>query len=542
MPPLPDSAPAPGWVDAGPGQGRGYDLLGLRLPAQARSNILLDGVTTVTPTVRYLSVRAWLAHRYAQAGRPGTQEQFHEFAAGAEAAVAYGNLLNEYNREGVLGAIRARELIRSDKDPLPLQPLVDQLGARIYAGPSAQLLLQQDDNSPVPRLTRERGLPLAEAMTSAVSNCEIGRVLNAGECPEDATRQALAEFGRCVDVTNIPDSEADLITAALIPERPLPRELPRVATYAALLSLAGSLRRAPAVDDLFRAAADPDVTLPEVLRPTLDGWLEYLIRDSLAVCHEAVLESVINGLESRGGGAGPVDSAEVLGYLIGATEEHSAALKNVKLLEPGESLLDLSFRDVVARVRAATGDGGGGAAPRRWPGGLVELELIAAVRVAKAGTLALLPAAWLLALERAGLDPQASVGEPDAPTPFGWGRIGVREVIRPTVSTFFAEDWRYTEVMAALARRSVDQHLRIAWARWSQDSRRDVALVLADGARWSLRKRRFRADRTNSRLGVSLSWLRQLRLIGTGGLTSGGSTVLGRTLASLEEVGDEQRA
>jgi hypothetical protein len=97
-------------------------------------------------------------------------------------------------------------------------------------------------------------------------------------------------------------------------------------------------------------------------------------------------------------------------------------------------------------------------------------------------------------------------------------------------------------VMAALARRSVDQHLRVAWARWSQDTRRDVTRLLADGGQWSLRKRRFKAGRTDSRLRVSLAWLQQLRLIGGGGLTTGGSVALGRALAFLEEVGDGQPA
>lgn len=543
MLPLPDSAPAPSWVDPGPGQGRGYDLLGLRLPAQARSNTLLDGVTTVTKTVRYLSIQAWLAHRYAQAGRPGAEEPFYNFAAGAEAAVAFGNLLNEYDREGVIGAFKARALIRSDEDPLPLHPLVDQIGARIYAGPSSQLLLQQDDDSPVPRLTRERGFPLAEALASAVSSCELGRLLNAGECPVEATREELAELGRLVDVGDIPGPEADLISVALIPERPHPEEVPRVATYAALLALAGSLGRVPVADDLLRAAAAPDAALPDVLRPGLDGWLEYLVRDCLAFCHEAAFHAVINALESRGGAAGPVDSAEVLGHLTGLTEEHAAALRKVELLEPGESPLALSFREVAARVKAATGGGDGGNAPRRWPGGIVELDLIAAAKAAGAGALALLPAAWLLALWRSGLDPQAGgAAGPDANPPFGWGRIGVREVIAPTVSAFLAEDYRYSDVMAALARRSVDQHLRVAWARWSQDPKRDVTRLLADGGRWSLRKRRFKAGRTDSRLNVSLAWLRQLRLIDAGGLTAGGSAALGRALSSLEEVGDEQPA
>src|SRR5215210_5411923 len=162
--PLTDSAPAPSWVDGGPGQGRGYDLLGLRLPAQAISYDLLDGVTTITPTLRYLAIRAWIAHSYVQAGRPSDGETFREYAAGVEAAVAYGNLLNDFNRSGVLGRVKAKRVISSGDDTLPLLPLVGQIGVQVYGGPSSQLLLQDSEESVIPRLTRERGVPLAEAI------------------------------------------------------------------------------------------------------------------------------------------------------------------------------------------------------------------------------------------------------------------------------------------------------------------------------------------------------------------------------------------
>ena len=48
------------------------------------SNILLDGVTTVTPSVRYLAFRAWLIHRYGQTGRADSWQAFTDFAARIE--------------------------------------------------------------------------------------------------------------------------------------------------------------------------------------------------------------------------------------------------------------------------------------------------------------------------------------------------------------------------------------------------------------------------------------------------------------------------
>jgi DNA-binding transcriptional ArsR family regulator len=539
--PLTDSAPAPSWVDGGPGQGRGYDLLGLRLPAQAISYDILDGVTTITPTVRYLAIRSWIAHSYAQAGRPSDRETFREFAAGVEAAVAYGNLLNDFNRGGVLGRVKAKRVISSGDGTLPLLPLVGQIGVQVYGGPSSQLLLQDPAESVIPRLTRERGVPLAEALAGRVSGCELGRIFNAGECPAAASREPLMEFGRLVNVVDIPEPEAALISAAILPEHPLPAELPRVATNAMLLSVAGALGRTPTVDDIFHVAADPDASLQPALRPTLDGWLYYLVRDALAYCHEAVLDQVIRELESRGGTRKQVRSEEIIAALVAAADEHAAALKKLDLLAGGESPPALTFPEVAERMRTAAGERveDGGRGPARWRGGFTELAVIGAVRAAGAGALALLPVSWLLALERAANDSRA-VEEPSDPlSRQGWARVGLRQVVAPAVRAYLSEDRAYRDVMVELARRTVDQHLRVAWARWSQDPKRDVALLLADGGLWSSRRRKFRAGRTDSRLGVSLSWLKQLRLIDERGLTPAGSVALGRALAALEAVGHE---
>ena len=59
------------WLTSGAVITGGLDLLGLRLPVQFIGGTLLDGVTTVTPSVRYLAFRAWLIHRYGQTGGGG---------------------------------------------------------------------------------------------------------------------------------------------------------------------------------------------------------------------------------------------------------------------------------------------------------------------------------------------------------------------------------------------------------------------------------------------------------------------------------------
>ena len=54
----------------------GLDLLGLRAPVQRIGNDLFDGITTVTPKVRYLSVLTWIIHRYSQERLPNGWSQF----------------------------------------------------------------------------------------------------------------------------------------------------------------------------------------------------------------------------------------------------------------------------------------------------------------------------------------------------------------------------------------------------------------------------------------------------------------------------------
>ncbi|MBK7708766.1 MAG: hypothetical protein IPJ30_24195 [Acidobacteria bacterium] len=83
----------PDWVEHGEKTTRGLDLVGLRNPVQNIVVELLNGVTTITPSVRYLSIRAMTARAYVKAQLPDNSTLFREFSAKLEAAVAIGNLL-----------------------------------------------------------------------------------------------------------------------------------------------------------------------------------------------------------------------------------------------------------------------------------------------------------------------------------------------------------------------------------------------------------------------------------------------------------------
>src|SRR5271156_4746077 len=77
--------PVPDWVSFDAVKTTGLDLLGLRAPVQQISNELFNGVTTITPKLRYLSVISWVLWRYSQARLPDKKSSFMEFAAAQEA-------------------------------------------------------------------------------------------------------------------------------------------------------------------------------------------------------------------------------------------------------------------------------------------------------------------------------------------------------------------------------------------------------------------------------------------------------------------------
>jgi hypothetical protein len=50
--------------------------------------------------------------------------------------------------------------------------------------------------------------------------------------------------------------------------------------------------------DVFAAAREPPRNIPSVLGETLDGWLDYTIRDLLAVAYEAIFEAVMDEVDA----------------------------------------------------------------------------------------------------------------------------------------------------------------------------------------------------------------------------------------------------
>jgi hypothetical protein len=141
--------------------------------------------------------------------------------------------------------------------------------------------------------------------------------------------------------------------------------------------------------------------------------------------------------------------------------------------------------------------------------------------------------AWCLAAERIAPDLLEAPAEKRRILLLGTiFQIGIEDVILPKLEEFVRDQKTVREVMAELITRTVQQHLRVAWTRFMPAQGKDVSVILADGDTWA-RNGRFRAGRTDSRLWVAISWLRQLLLIDDDGLTAAGERVLARSLAVL---------
>ena len=525
--------PDPEWVYSGANPVHGLDLLGLRLPVQVLGNALFDGVTTITPSVRYLSVLCWTIHVYGNARRPDSWEDFTEFAARVEAAVAVGNMLVEDTIVGIIGATEARKLAGAKDDPIALRKLVSQLATSIYSNPSEQLGLTVSRGDSFPGLTRERGLVLAGVFSDSAMSTALGLELSKGSAPESVARNALEEFGQIVAFDRISDAETEVLIEAILPRAPRPEDRPRLQTYTCLLALAEQLGAIPKERDLFNEAETLDRTLPEVFESVLDGWLRYRVRDLIAYIHEVAFREIVVTLQEESKRlSGAIKASQVVKLLMASADDQTEALKDLLLVGSGEHVRALSFRTLNERCINAFGSSVSQRGLQRGDGQLRESRIIEIAASASAGVLAMVPVSWSLAVWRSDSWEDYSEDSFEGGTA-GWSRIGLFEVIRPAVQRYLEEDWSLQDVIADLTYRTAEQHLDIAWSRMATDSARDVAVFLSDADSWHARSRDFSPGRTASRISQATNWLRQLGLLDDG-LTPAGKDMLERCLETMQ--------
>lgn len=500
--------PPPGWVTSGAKLTRGLDIVGLRLPVQNIGSTLLDGITTVTPTVRYLGLRTWVARRYALAKLPNDATSFSAFAGRVEAAVAIGNLLVDSSMPGLVGTDGVNDL-PTDLDDYELKRLVDQPAAVIYAGASDQLHLTLSDEGSVPALTNERGLHVYEAVEATLGATAFGRELARDPSAARFSRESLKEVGQAYSMRKVNGAERDALVDAVLPAAPLDAEIPRVGTYALLLEMGQRLERAPTKAEVLRIAIAAEAGLDSCYQPCLDGWARFLVRDMLAVTHEAVLAAVTNELERRSRSGLSLDADETITALLEREDELVQPLKALGALPTHGSSRDWTLADVESSLTEAQGKVTEGPV-RRWTGTIDEEEVIGEALPTGAGALALLPLAWLLVRARITATLGTHLGVRGLSRE---GRLGVKQVVLPRVESALGGKATFHEFARDLAWRTVQQHLSIAWSRLAADPRSDVSCISADGNRWSPR-RPFKQGRTAARLTRAIGWIEQLGLVG----------------------------
>lgn len=529
---------APEWIENGATPTGGLDLLGLRLPVQTIGGSLLNGITTVTPSIRYIAIRAWLIHRYSQAKLPDSANEFTKRSSTVECALVLGNLLQDRSMTGLIGFNEALERLNTGTQSLDLGALVKTPASTIYAGASEQLLVSWSREDGMPGLGENRGLPLALAIEQGNSGSKLVGSLFQKAPLKEAHTDDLAEFGAAMRIDKIPSGEREALVAAIIPMKPKPRELNRIATYTALLRLSKEKGALATESDLFKAACSHKRFGDPLLDQAADGWLTYCVRDLIAVSQEAVLEAVLSELnlgadDHRLG----VEGRAIITELLSRAEEHDAPMREFGLLNSGESVKDLSFKKLFARIEerlalGATVKHG----IKRWDSGLNEPFLYGMALRSGAGALSIAVVAWIIAALRVGSGVSEQMGNLDGLSYQGWRRVGLKEVILPELERHLREDLPLATVAADIAYRVVQQHLKIAWSRLQVDLTRDVSLLSTEGNKWIGRSEAFGAGRTASRIDRALGWMNQLGLVGTGGITGDGDVVLTNALSALSQV------
>ena len=531
--PIAKTISSPEWVDSGSELTGGLDLLGLRLPVQTIGGSLLNGVTTVTPSIRYIAFRSWLIYRYGESRRPDSWTAFTDFSGYVECALVLGNLIQKPSLNGLIGTDEALERMGAQTPLLGISPLVKTPASTVYAGPSEQLGVSAPRDDKVPGISDPRGKRLALAVDQHLSKISLVEQLFGKNPPDEVSREALAELGAAARIDQIPDGERETLIQVVLPTAPRLDERARSSTYAALLALAKEKGALPTEKDIFSAACSLKRFGEPVLDHAADGWLTYCVRDAIAVSHEAVLAAVVNEMGPEDGRLG-VESSRVIGELLARVDEHDNPLRALNLLEAGESVWDMTFRELYARIEERLSIG---YSPKygisRWGTALDEPTIYNLALNSGAGAVSLAVVTWIVAAIRVGAGVRENLTDFGNLSYQGWRRMGLRDVVLPEIDRLLQDNPPLTTVAAELTHRVVQQHLQIAWSRLQVDFQRDVALVTAEGNRWFSRGKGYSGGRTLSRLREALGWLAQLKLVDGNGATPDGGDILARTLQTL---------
>lgn len=528
----------PGWVDCEAKPNEGLDLLGLRNPVQRIGNAILNGITSITPNIRYLSLRSWIIWRFSQSGLPASWKSFQDFSNRVECAITLGNVLVGDTSTAIVGSDKAKEILSSRTKELKLERLVkSQTAVDIYASSCSDLGISFDSEIGVAGISKELGLPLAKVVENQVSATAFGSSLKGDPQLAKVPREYLAEFGKAVQLSRISNPEKEPLIAALFSRSPF--ESPetyqgRIATFGILLSLADRYGGDLTEDEFFKACVHPPTYLSPVLTSYLDRWVGYLVRDMIAVVHEFIFSELLQIIEPICGRNGFTTIETAKRKMLSREKGFKNILRSVGLDIRSNSIGDMPFVEFRKRIDAVLGR------VSEYPTGLcrwkksllTEQNIINLAMDDYEHTLALAPMAWLIARKRIKTEERSWIYQ--ALSDEGHSRLGLRQVIVPTLAKWERENYSLRKVWDDLVETTVQQHLRISHDRLRINQKRDVSCVALSEERLSY-KQGMRPGRTLSRIPQAIGWLIQLGLIKEDGLTVRGKAELQRILTSLRK-------
>ena len=525
----------PEWVENEAIEAGGLDLLGLRNVAQSIGNYCLNGITTISPKIRYLAIRSWIIQMYAECQLPDDYSTFLKFGSKLEGAVAIGTFLNNPSIIGIVGGTKASEINEKSDTTVKIERLVQQLVLNMYTGPSSDLGIAYHRESGITGLTEERGELLAKAIMAKVIDTTVVKKILSEKKVESFNRDDLIELGQILSIDEIPDDEKEILLDIVIPSEPNPsgwdKDIRRIATYVQLLQLTNDKQAVPILDEFFEEIIYPKDGFDETLSEIYDGWLCFLVRDSIAVAHETSLQFVKDELD--------IDPKKtfhrnnIIQRIVNDSSGMENELKTLKLIDDGERLEELRFLDIFGKIKKRLITNNMNKSLQRWDDNqLNELNLIKQLESKNPGVLSLVPIVWLLSYFRLNGEIDTDNEAIDMLSRGGWWRLGLKEVIFPTIKKWKKENPYFYLIVGDLIGITVDQHVSISWARMATDITKDVSILKVDANSWQYRKDFF-AGRTAARLNEAIGWLKQLKLIGKNGLTSDGEIMLDRGYKSL---------
>lgn len=522
----------PDWVEDAQDNKRVTDPLGLRNPAQAISNQVLQGITTISPNLRYFTFFAWMIWFYDSTSLPKKIADFRDFVARLESAVVIGNMLVNRNFSGLGGVDKAGKIVDEDKPTIKLVKLLKNLQMNAYLGPALQLQLVSREDGPIPKLVVEMGESLAHYFHEQVKDSTFIKQLQKNPLLDETTRTDLLEFGNAAKMDFVSETESNLLSEMIL--KPIPPNgyntngaKRRAMNIRMVMDVCESMGEIPWADNVLMSVSNTEsgsiVQDTDVYHLVREGWLAFSIRDMLVFYHEYCLQLVGETVgRMQVGGVGSllrnvVDELTEIAFARAA--DISISGLDHKLLNE-ETRINALMESLDAELKPEQTIHGF----HRWSSVLSEIQLLdRKLRSYDEGRLVLLVVAWLLVHYRLN-----SAGS------LAWyneirfkddqDHLSLRNDILPAVDRWRKESFKLKDALQYIIRKTIKQHLRISYERWALDPRADMAVIVIDDQRVTKGKE-FVASRTESRIDTLIGWLRQLGYIEGDGLTEAGQGI-----------------